>query len=67
MPDISMCRNNACEKRYECYRYMAVPNPYRQSIASFTHEDCKYFWPLEHASTKVYTTDEVKKFEQRQI
>lgn len=67
MPDISMCRNKECKKKYDCYRYMAVPNPWRQSFASFTHEDCEYFWPLKDASTKVHTIDEVKKFEQREV
>lgn len=67
MPDISMCRNMKCEKRYECYRYMAMPNPYWQSFASFDNEECTYFWPLKDASTKVHTIDEVKKFEQRKV
>jgi len=26
MPDIAMCRNPTCEKKNECWRYMAMPN-----------------------------------------
>ena len=33
MPDISMCNNRTCPSRHLCYRYMAIPNPYRQSYA----------------------------------
>ena len=35
MPDISMCANETCPKRNECYRFTATPNPYRQSYADF--------------------------------
>lgn len=31
MPDLSMCDDKECPKRKECYRYMAIPNEYRQS------------------------------------
>ena len=35
MPDISMCSNTKCEKRYECYRYRAIPS-YWQSSSPFS-------------------------------
>ena len=35
MPDISMCQNQTCPVKEECYRFMATPNPYRQSYAAF--------------------------------
>lgn len=31
MPDICMCQNEKCELRFECFRFSAVPNPWRQS------------------------------------
>lgn len=37
MADITMCKNEGCEIKKECYRYMAKPNPYRQSYEIF---DC---------------------------
>lgn len=38
MPDITMCLNNTCGKRRDCYRYMATPS-FRQSYAKFTPKD----------------------------
>ncbi len=35
MPDISMCKNNACPSRNDCYRFSAKPNEYRQAYAEF--------------------------------
>jgi len=29
MPDIAMCRNPTCEKKKECWRYMATPSQYQ--------------------------------------
>lgn len=51
MPDIAMCMNSNCPSRMKCYRYMAEPNPYRQSYGDFkpfiTHKDrCEYFTPI---------------------
>ena len=31
MPDITMCKNDKCEQRQNCYRYRAKPTPVRQS------------------------------------
>jgi len=31
MPDITMCTNESCELRNECFRFRAEPNEYRQS------------------------------------
>lgn len=39
-PDIAMCSNEECDRKDTCYRFTAVPNPYRQSYAMFNHEDC---------------------------
>jgi len=49
MPDISMCSNDTCPLREQCYRFTAEPNPYRQSYGTFKPEidedkvECKYF------------------------
>jgi len=43
MPDISMCSNNNCIKANRCYRFIAIPNPYRQSYGEFSQDPCEYF------------------------
>lgn len=35
MPDISLCRNEFCPLRNNCYRATAVPSEYMQSYAVF--------------------------------
>ena len=35
MPDITMCQNDACTLRHECYRFTAKPNPFYQSYGVF--------------------------------
>ena len=40
MVDIAMCQNEVCAKKLECYRYLAVPDPYRQSYAQFDADGC---------------------------
>lgn len=49
MADITMCDNKECPRRDSCYRFTAVPNPYRQSYWYPTpdHADCKGYWLLE--------------------
>lgn len=43
MPDISMCENEDCERRYKCLRYTATPWRYGQCYAEFEEEDCDSF------------------------
>lgn len=38
MPDISMCLNEDCPRKYGCYRYCAIPSPY-QSVCRFEPRD----------------------------
>jgi len=38
MPDISMCRNQRCYLRFDCYRYMAKPNEPHQTYFDFKPE-----------------------------
>jgi hypothetical protein len=35
MPDISLCKNEDCPLRENCYRYTATPGEFMQSYASF--------------------------------
>ena len=54
MPDITMCKNDSCPLKYMCYRYIAKPNPLKQSYSLFrcmTKSDsnepyCEYFKPI---------------------
>ena len=36
MVDISMCRNDKCNKRNKCYRYMAIPSDKWQAYSEYT-------------------------------
>jgi len=50
MSDISMCENETCPKRAQCYRFTAKPTPYRQAYGDFTPDErgeCEYFWSNE--------------------
>ena len=55
MPDISLCSGNNCNLKENCYRYLATPNPYRQSYFSNPplEEDgsCKFFWDNQRELT----------------
>lgn len=55
MPDISMCLNQTCGKRLECYRFMAKPTPYWQAYSDFqgAEDGCTYFLPIYTAPTKL--------------
>jgi len=35
MPDISLCRNEECDRRESCYRFTAEPTDKYQSYAMF--------------------------------
>ena len=43
MPDISMCRQNKCDKKDTCYRYTTKPSAW-QTFAEFNHKNCEYYW-----------------------
>jgi len=50
MPDITMCENDACPIRHQCYRFMAKPDAW-QSVACFTplsDTECEHFMALKH-------------------
>lgn len=62
MADIAMCKNNQCQKRFECYRFTAVPNSYKQSYFCPTIKDgiCDSFWSNhdreQHSNTETKRT-----------
>jgi hypothetical protein len=44
MPDITLCTNDDCPKKLECYRFMAKPDIY-QSVSHFKWDNgCEYYW-----------------------
>jgi hypothetical protein len=58
MPDISMCSNRTCPQRNECYRFRAVPNPYRQAYSDFKPDVsgvCDHFSSIKGYSDKYLT------------
>jgi hypothetical protein len=65
MPDISMCKNIRCPSRVTCVRYRAVPNPYRQSYASFDRpaeaKACQDYWPIERSPYDLRQMNEIEK------
>ena len=51
-PDISMCADDECPSRAECYRHKAsgtVPSEYQQAFTDFQRQPkdqrCPQFWP----------------------
>lgn len=53
MPDITMCSNDNCIKKQECYRYTCNPNQYWQAYSTFepiSNEEnrfkCKNYYPI---------------------
>ena len=53
MADITMCRDEECKLKEECYRYKAKPNEYGQSyftkspkVKKMGGYDCEYFWRM---------------------
>ena len=43
-PDISMCKDEECPRRNECYRFTATPDPRWQCYAGYKWDgDCYYF------------------------
>lgn len=50
MPDITMCNDEKCPKRKECYSFMAIPSEYRQSYFAKSprkNDKCEYFYPIQ--------------------
>ncbi len=58
MPDISMCNGygNTCPLKETCYRYMAIPNSFRQSYASFEYTEKI----MEDGKVEIKCNDQIK-------
>lgn len=55
MPDITMCLNDKCQIKNDCYRFMATPDRY-QSYSFFgkdQEEKCDYFWKMKRSKEDV--------------
>jgi hypothetical protein len=50
MPDIAMCQNEQCPSRWDCHRYMVLPNAHLQQYTDFQPDEgqdhCASYWPL---------------------
>jgi len=54
MPDISMCKNEACPKKEQCYRYKATSFDRFQTWAYFEPDNnlfCEYFMSIGKDNT----------------
>jgi len=54
MPDITMCNDESCPMRMECYRYRAIPSKMLQSYfidSPREGETCDYFISIEECRT----------------
>ena len=57
MPDISMCKGVNCPLAFNCYRFTAKADPYRQSYMTETpwdeeKKECEYYLPNEKIKVK---------------
>jgi hypothetical protein len=54
MPDISMCKNEKCKLKEECYRFTATPSEFMQAYGVFNCKDKEvidtFFWKNEKPS-----------------
>lgn len=60
MPDISMCQNEACPLKKNCYRYTARPSSFLQTYGYFKPDEegkCDHYWP----QSKNYKDDSKEK------
>jgi len=71
MPDISMCADKTCTLRMNCFRYRAVPNPWRQSYSTFTSDsldgmaaNCDHYWDIKDATTLMNSIETLKLIEE---
>jgi hypothetical protein len=48
MPDITMCQDEECPRRIDCYRYVAVASERQSYFVESPREgdECNYFWRL---------------------
>lgn len=56
MADISMCSDKTCSSAETCYRFRAIPNPYRQAYANFQtgfQGRCDWYVPIDVNSIRL--------------
>ena len=49
MPDITLCANDSCPQRHQCYRFMAIRDPLWNTFSDFKPDDkgeCDSFFPI---------------------
>lgn len=49
MPDITMCKDEACPSRSACWRYEARPSPWQSYFAESPRRGdvCEQHWPIK--------------------
>lgn len=55
MADITMCSGNGCNLRNICFRFKAIPNPYRQSrfmTPPVIDGKCDQLWEIDNKKYK---------------
>lgn len=57
MPDISMCLNEECSRKLECWRYMAIPDSWQSYIEfqNICHEgnQWQWFWNIDGKPVRI--------------
>ena len=64
MPDITMCKDEECPSKEQCYRYRATPTPEHQSYFTKSPRDslglCDgYFIPINDWTEPIPPTEDV--------
>lgn len=58
MADISMCSGDGCDKRKQCYRHTATPNPFLQAyFIAPPPSPCEFFWDNGNDNTDEIRSD----------
>lgn len=55
-PDISMCMNEECPKKYTCYRYTSKPDEMQSYFVDMKPDekgDCEYYWDVSASNNKL--------------
>lgn len=56
--DISMCKNEECSLSWNCLRFNAPPDKYRQSYSDFKQDEngqCEYYMPQDKEEINLKT------------
>ena len=58
MADITMCQNKKCNRRLDCYRFIAIPDKYYQSYFAPDENNCKHFLQATKSDKERYKRKE---------